>query len=133
MGIDPFLTASAVRLIVAQRLIRLICTNCKIEVDANRHELLPFLNLTPEEKSDLKLYKGEGCPLCNNTGYHGRCGLYEILPINLSIQELIISKAPPYMIKNQAISDGMLSLRHIALEKLRAGLTTVEEVLGATS
>ncbi len=133
MGIDPFLTASAVRLIIAQRLIRLICTNCKIEIDANSHELLPFLNLTPEEKADLKLYKGEGCPLCNKTGYHGRAGLYEILPINLGIQEMIISKAPPYMIRNQAISDGMLSLRHIALEKLKAGLTTVEEVLGATS
>ncbi len=133
MGIDPFLSASAVRLILAQRLIRLICTNCKTEIDTNSNELLPFLNLTPEEKADLKLYKGEGCSLCNKTGYHGRSGLYEILPITLGIQEMIISKAPPYMIRNQAISDGMLSLRNVALEKLRAGLTTIEEVLGATT
>lgn len=133
MGIDPFLTASAVRLIVAQRLIRLICTNCKVEIDSQNNELLPFLNLTAEEKTDLKLFKGEGCALCNKTGYHGRSGLYEILPINLKTQEMIISKAPPYMIRNQAISDGMMSLRQIALDKLRAGLTTVEEVLGATS
>lgn len=133
MGIDPFLTASAVRLIVAQRLIRVICSNCKVETDAQNHELLPFLNLSDKEKADLRLFKGEGCPLCNKTGYRGRNGLYEILPINQNIQEMIISKVPPYTIRNQAIADGMMSLRSIALEKLRAGLTTIEEVLGATS
>lgn len=133
MGIDPFLTASAVRLIIAQRLIRLICPHCKVEINTQTNELLPFLNLTQEEKADLKLYRGEGCQLCNKTGYHGRCGLYEVLPIDLGIQEMIISKAAPFTIRNQAVSNGMMSLRNIALEKLKAGLTTVEEVLGATT
>jgi len=133
MGIDPFLTSSAVRLIVAQRLIRLICPHCKEQIALDSNERLPFLNLTDEEKGDLTLYRGKGCALCGNTGYRGRIGLYEVLPITTAIQELIISKAAPFTIKNKAVSEGMMTLRDIAMEKLRAGLTTVEEVLGATT
>jgi type IV pilus assembly protein PilB len=133
MGIDPFLTASSVRLIIAQRLIRKICPHCKVQTDPGKSELLSFLNLSSKELSELKLYEGKGCPLCNNTGYSGRCGLYEVLPVDLEIQEMIISKAPPYSIKDKAVSKGMETLRTIALQKLKAGLTTVEEVLGATS
>ena len=133
MGIDPFLTSSAVRLIVAQRLIRLICPHCKEPVAQDSSERLPYLNLTDDEKGDLTLYRGKGCALCGNTGYRGRIGLYEVLPITPTIQELIISKAAPFTIKNKAVSEGMMTLRDIAMEKLRAGLTTVEEVLGATT
>lgn len=133
MGIDPFLTSSAVRLIVAQRLIRLICPNCKEEISKETHERLVYLNLPEEERKTLKLYHGKGCSYCGNTGYRGRAGLYEILPISPDIQELIISKAAPNSIKAKAISEGMLALREIAILKLKDGLTTVEEVLGATS
>ncbi|NLE00090.1 MAG: Flp pilus assembly complex ATPase component TadA, partial [Fibrobacter sp.] len=133
MGIDPFLTASAVRLIVAQRLIRLICKDCKEPVDLEKNELVQFLKLKPNELEGFKMFRGKGCPLCNNSGYRGRCGLYEVLPITPVIQEMILSKAPPFAIQKQAAADGMQTLRAIALEKLRAGLTTIEEVLGATS
>jgi type IV pilus assembly protein PilB len=133
MGIDPFLAASAVRLIVAQRLIRLICPNCKAPVDQNKHKLFPFLNLSPEDRKNLTVFQGKGCAMCNNTGYKGRCGLYEVLPVNTEIQEMIISKAPPYSIKEKAIAEGMNTLRAIALEKLKSGLTTIEEVLSATN
>jgi type IV pilus assembly protein PilB len=133
MGVDPYLSASAVRLIVAQRLIRLICQNCKIEIDPNKNDLLPYLHLTPEERNEIRLFKGKGCTICNNTGYKGRCGLYEVLPIDQSIQELIISKAPPFTIKNKAIADGMTTIRGTGLAKMSAGLTSIEEVIGATT
>jgi type IV pilus assembly protein PilB len=133
MGVDPYLSASAVRLIVAQRLIRLICQNCKIEIDPSKNDLLPYLHLTPEERNEIKLFKGKGCSICNNTGYKGRCGLYEVLPIDQSIQELIISKAPPFTIKNKAIADGMMTIRGSGLVKMKAGLTSIEEVIGATT
>ncbi len=132
MGIDPFLTASAVRLIVAQRLIRLICTNCKEPIPTDNYEPLSLLNLNEEERAGIRLYRGKGCSLCGNTGYRGRAGLYEVLPITPAIQELIISKAAPFTIKTKAVSEGMLTLRDVGIEKLKAGLTTVEEVLGAT-
>jgi len=133
MGIDPFLTSSAVRLIVAQRLIRLICPNCKEQITHESNEHLIYLNLPEEEKKGLTLYRGKGCAHCGNTGYKGRAGLYEIMPINADIQELIISKAAPFTIKAKGVADGMLTLRDIAMLKLRDGLTTVEEVLGATT
>jgi type IV pilus assembly protein PilB len=133
MGIDPFLTSSAVRLIVAQRLVRLICTHCKEPVSTENNELLGYLGLSDEERSGMNIFKGKGCSMCGNTGYHGRAGLYEIMPITQTIQELIIAKAAPFTIKEKAVSEGMLTLRDVGLEKLKAGLTTVEEVLGATT
>ena len=133
MGIDPFLTASAVRLIVAQRLIRLICTNCKEPISSDNDERLSFLNLNDDDRMNIQLYKGKGCSLCGNTGYRGRAGLYEALPITSAIQELIVSKAPPFTIKTKAVTEGMLTLRDVGIEKLRDGITTVEEVLGATT
>ncbi|MFP4163341.1 MAG: type IV-A pilus assembly ATPase PilB [Chitinispirillaceae bacterium] len=133
MGVDAFLCASAVRLIIAQRLIRLICTNCKEEIDPKKNDLVQFLKLPPEELKDLRLFKGSGCSICNGTGYKGRAGLYEVLPINTGIQEMVMDKKPPYLIKNAAMDDGMLSLRQVGMRKLKQGLTTVEEILGATA
>ncbi|MDG5814479.1 type IV-A pilus assembly ATPase PilB [Chitinispirillales bacterium ANBcel5] len=133
MGVDSFLAASSVRLIVAQRLIRLICTNCKEQISVEDNEFVPFLKLPLEEVKNLKLFKGQGCQLCNNTGYKGRCGLYEVLPITLDIQELVMDKAPPHIIKKKALEDGMLSLRMCGLEKMKKGLTTIEEIIGATA
>jgi type IV pilus assembly protein PilB len=133
MGIDPFLTSSAVRIIVAQRLIRLICENCKEPVPSGTSERLGFLNLPEDMINNLQLFHGKGCSACGNTGFRGRAGLYEVMPISPAIQELIISKAAPFTIKKQAVADGMLTLRDVAIQKLTAGITTVEEVLGATA
>ncbi len=133
MGVDPFLSASAVRCIVAQRLIRKICPDCKEQIDPSKHEMLPFLHLTKSELDNLTIYQGKGCSTCNNTGYKGRCGLYEILPITSAIQDLIINKAPPFTIQSKAVEEGMLTLRMVGLQKLKAGITTVNEVVGATT
>jgi len=133
MGIDVFLCSSAVRLIIAQRLVRLICPECRQAVDPKGYDAIQFLKLSPEELKNITFYKGAGCTLCNGTGYKGRAGLYEILPITTNIQEMVMDKKPPYMIKKAAIEEGMTSLRMAGMDKLREGLTTVEEVLGATS
>jgi type IV pilus assembly protein PilB len=133
MGVDPFLSASAVRCIVAQRLIRTICPDCKEQIDPSKHEMLPFLHLTKSELDNLTVYQGKGCSTCNNTGYKGRCGLYEILPITPAIQDLIVNKAPPFTILSKAVEEGMMTLRMVGLQKLKAGITTVNEVVGATT
>ncbi|MDR0306993.1 MAG: type IV-A pilus assembly ATPase PilB [Chitinispirillales bacterium] len=133
MGVDAFLCASAVRLIIAQRLIRLICTNCKQPLNHEKNELLQFLNLTTEELNDMTFYKGAGCQQCNGTGYKGRAGLYEVLPVTANIQEMIMEKKAPPLIKKAAVEEGMTTLRMAGIEKLKNGLTTVEEVLGATA
>jgi len=133
MGIDVFLCASAVRLIIAQRLIKLVCPECKQPVDPKNNEHVQFLKLPPEELKNITFYKGAGCPICNGTGYKGRAGLYEVLPITTNIQEMVMDKKPPYLIKKTAVEEGMTSLRMAGIEKLKAGLTTVEEVLSATS
>jgi type IV pilus assembly protein PilB len=132
MGVDVFLCATAVRLIIAQRLIRLICPDCRAPVDQKNNEVVQFLKLTPEELKNITFYKGVGCSTCNGTGYKGRAGLYEVLPMSVNIQEMVMDKKPPYLIKKAAIEEGMMSLRMAGLEKLRDGLTTVEEILGAT-
>ncbi len=85
--------------------------NVNKKVDPAKHELISYLNLSPSEIASMKIYEGKGCPHCNNTGYKGRCGLYEVLPITSAIQELIIAKAPPFTIQSKAIEEGMLSLR----------------------
>jgi type IV pilus assembly protein PilB len=133
MGVDPFLSASAVKCIIAQRLIRLLCPECKEKVDITKHELISYLKLSRSELDSLTIYEGKGCNHCNDTGYRGRCGLYEILPITPAIQELIVAKAPPFSIQNKAIEEGMISLRAAGMEKLKAGLTSVGEVVSATT
>lgn len=133
MGVDPFLSASAVRCIVAQRLIRTICPDCKEQIDPSKHEMLPFLHLTKSELENLSVFQGKGCSTCNHTGYKGRCGLYEILPITAAIQDLIVNKAPPFTILSKAVEEGMMTLRMVGLQKLKAGITTVNEVVGATT
>ena len=133
MGVDPFLSASAVKCIIAQRLIRLLCKECKVKVDASKDELISYLNFSKSETDSLTIYEGKGCPYCNDTGYRGRCGLYEILPITPAIQELIVAKAPPFTIRSKAIEEGMISLRAAGIDKLKAGLTSVREVVGATT
>lgn len=131
MGIEPFLVASSVNLIAAQRLARVICENCKTPIQVSQQMLLN-LGALPDELQGITCYKGAGCPQCNNTGYKGRVALYEVMPVREEIRELILQGASASEIKKEAIRLGMKTLRQSALTKLREGLTTVEEVLKST-
>jgi type IV pilus assembly protein PilB len=131
MGIEPFLVASAVHLILAQRLARRICENCKIPVHVSP-QLLLNLGVPSEELQGFTCYKGTGCQACSNTGYKGRVAIYEVMPVTESVRELILQGATANEIKKEAIQQGMKTLRQAALTKLKEGITTVEEVLKTT-
>lgn len=131
MGIEPFLVATSVNLIQAQRLIRTICKNCKEEVHVPVEGLIE-IGFSPEEAPDIKLYKGKGCKICNNTGYKGRIGLYEVMEITEELRELIIIGASAMELRRKAIELGMITLRGSGLCKLRDGTTTIEEVVKET-
>ena len=131
MGIEPFLVATSVNLIQAQRLIRRICKDCKKE-HPTPVEALVEIGFTPDESQTIKTYKGNGCPTCNETGYKGRIGLYEVMEITEEIRELILIGASAIELRKKAIDDGMITLRESGLQKIRAGVTTIEEVLRET-
>ena len=131
MGIEPFLVATSVNIIQAQRLIRRICSECKEEVHLPPEGLVE-IGFTKEEAPSLKLYKGKGCSTCNNTGYKGRVGLYEVMEINDELRELIIIGASAMELRKKAIDLGMITLRESGLCKIREGITTIEEVVKET-
>jgi type IV pilus assembly protein PilB len=131
MGIEPFLVATSVNLIQAQRLIRRVCKDCKRE-QPNPEEALVEIGFSPEEAKKLKTYKGHGCVTCNNTGYKGRVGLYEVMEVTDEIRELILIGASALELRKKAIEDGMITLRESGLHKIRAGITTIEEVVRET-
>ncbi len=131
MGIEPFLVASSVILILAQRLTRRICTNCK-DVDPVAVEALEEAGFRQKNLEELVVYKGKGCDKCTKTGYKGRVALYEVMPIKSKIRELILQGATTEEIKTQAISEKMKTLRMSGLEKILEGVTTIEEVLANT-
>jgi type IV pilus assembly protein PilB len=131
MGIEPFLVATSVNLIQAQRLIRRVCGECK-EVHPTPSEALIEIGFTPDEARELKIYKGKGCAKCNNTGYKGRVGLYEVMEITDDIRELILIGASALELRKRAIENGMLTLRASGLVKIRNGVTTIEEVVRET-
>ncbi|RMG71848.1 MAG: type IV-A pilus assembly ATPase PilB [Nitrospirae bacterium] len=128
MGIEPFLVSSSVVLILAQRLARKICPNCKVEEKVPKEGLLK-VGFTEEEVKDLKVFKGKGCPSCNNSGYKGRVALYEVMPIKEELKELILEGASSQEIKRSAIRLGMKTLRRSGLNKVKEGITSIEEVL----
>jgi type IV pilus assembly protein PilB len=131
MGIEPFLVASSVNLILAQRLARRICSECKEEIEP-QPEALRDLGVKMEEIDEIALYKGQGCSTCNNTGYKGRVALYEVMPISDEIKELILAGATSLEIKKEAVRLGMLTLRMAGITKIKEGVTTIEEVLRCT-
>ncbi len=128
MGVEPFLVASAVNLIVAQRLARKVCLDCK-EEDEVPPEALRDLGVKMEDiDTGVTVYKGRGCPVCNNTGYKGRVALYEVMPIWDELKELILAGASALELKKDAVRLGMQTLRMSAINKLKEGITTVQEV-----
>jgi len=131
MGIEPFLVATSVNIIQAQRLIRRICKECKEEVHMPSEGLVE-IGFKPEEVGDVRLYKGRGCQACNNTGYKGRVGLYEVMEITDELRELIIIGASAMELRRKAIELGMITLRESGLCKIRDGITTIEEVIKET-
>jgi type IV pilus assembly protein PilB len=131
MGIEPFLVATSVNLIQAQRLIRRVCKDCKRE-HQTPPEALMEVGFSADEAKTLKTFKGKGCSTCNNTGYKGRIGLYEVMEVNDEIRELILIGASALELRKKAIEDGMITLRESGLHKIRAGLTTLEEVVRET-
>ena len=131
MGVEPFLIASAVILILAQRLIRKICSECKEQIQVHP-QLLIDLGIPPDEVKTFPVFKGKGCPICSNTGYKGRLGLYEVMPLKEEIKELILSRASTSEIKKEAVRLGMKTLRQSGIHKVRTGATTIDEVLRAT-
>lgn len=131
MGIEPFLVATSVNLIQAQRLIRRICSECKTE-SPMPPETLMEVGFSLDEAKTLRTFKGTGCDKCNNTGYKGRVGLYEVLEITDDVRELILVGASALELRKKAIEDGMITLRESGLHKIRNGVTTLEEVVRET-
>jgi type IV pilus assembly protein PilB len=131
MGIEPFLVATSVHLICAQRLVRRICKDCIEPIDVPPQTLIDA-GFTPEESKTVKIQKGKGCTVCNNTGYKGRCGLYEVMEVDDEIRELVLVGASAVELKKKAIERGMITLRRSGLIKVAAGMTTLEEVARET-
>ena len=129
MGVEPFLVASSIGGVLAQRLVRRICSGCKVEFEASE-ALLKTIGM---EGKKIKLYKGEGCRACGNTGYKGRAGIYEILTMNEEIRTLVTENASADKIRHAGIKAGMKLLRQDGIEKALKGITTVEEVMRVTA
>jgi type IV pilus assembly protein PilB len=131
MGVPPFLITATLEAVLAQRLVRKICKDCR-EQTMPSTEMLSQLNLTPEEVIDKKFYRGRGCATCNNTGFKGRTGLFEWMPINDQIRERINRGASTEKIRDIAMQTGMVPLRESGLEKVFNGISTIEEVVRET-
>ena len=129
MGIEPFLVASTIEGVMAQRLVRTICPNCKVEYHPEHHEIPPDF---PSNGDRLTLYRGVGCRTCHQTGFRGRTGIYELMATGDTIRELAVQRVNAAVIRNQALKEGMISLRQDGWRKVLAGLTTIEEVARVT-
>jgi len=131
LGIEKFLITATIEAVVAQRLVRRICTSCKAEYTPTEDQLLA-LQLTPEEVSGRRFYYGKGCDYCNNTGYRGRLGLYEIMVVNDRIRDLVMEDASTSVIRREARKFGMRSLRESGMLAIFDGITSIDEVVAAT-
>ena len=131
MGVESFLVATSVHLICAQRLIRRICRQCR-QADDPPVEALIDAGFAPAEAREILTYRGRGCDACNHTGYKGRLGLFEVMEIGDGLRELILRGGSSAQLKQKAIQGGMITLRASGLQKIRDGVTTLEEVLRET-
>ena len=131
MGIEPFLVASSVNLICAQRLVRRVCANCKQDLPLPPAALAEA-GVAEEDANTVVPKKGAGCERCNNTGYKGRVGLYEVMELTDELRELVLVGASALELRRKAIEEGMLTLRQSGLRKVKEGLTTIEEVARET-
>jgi len=131
MGVEPFLISSSMDAILAQRLIRKICSACRTPYEPTE-EILRQIGLSPSEVGDKQFFYGRGCTVCNNTGYKGRKGIFELLKITNPIRELINERAPAVVVRQKAVEEGMVTLRQDGLRNIFDGETTIEEILKYT-
>ena len=131
MGIEPFLVASSLNLICAQRLVRRICTHCS-EPCPTPAPALVQAGFSPDDAHTVVPNRGRGCDKCNNTGFKGRVGLYEVMEVSDALRELILVGASGPELRRKAIEEGMITLRGSGLRKITEGVTTIEEVLRET-
>ena len=131
LGVEPFLVASSVNLILAQRLVRVICSGCKSPVELPPQAFID-IGANREDVSTFHSFRGVGCPACSGSGYRGRLALYEVMPISDELRELILNGASAAELKRAAIESGMITLRQSGIQKLREGVTTIEEVVRVT-
>ena len=130
MGVEPFLTASAVDCVIAQRLVRKLCEYCREPYNPSMEVLrqIGFANRAVEERDDVTLFRAGGCPRCNNTGCKGRMGIYEIMLVTEAVERLIIERKSADEIGRVARAEGMMALRQDGLERVLQGMTSIEEI-----
>ena len=131
MGVEPFLISSSLMAVLAQRLVRTVCKKCRTPFEPTENQL-SLLNLSPHDIGDKVFYYGRGCPACNDTGYKGRKGIFELLQITDQIRTLINDRAPTVVVRQKAVEQGMVTLREDGLRGIFDGETTIEEVLKYT-
>ncbi len=131
LGLEPFLITATLEAVIAQRLVRRICTSCKAEYKPTEEQLME-LNLKPEDVGDRTFYYGKGCDYCNGTGYRGRMGIFEIMVLNDHLRELIMDRAASAILRREAIKGGMRTLRDSGLLAIYDGVTTLDEVVRET-
>jgi len=127
MGVEPFLISSTLEAVVGQRLVRTICEHCKTPYDPD-DDVLGILDLTREDVGGRSFFYGAGCSSCNDTGYHGRRGIYEYLSVSEPIRKMINERQPTLVIRQKAIELGMRTMREDGIRNLLDGYTTVDEV-----
>lgn len=132
MGVEPFLISSSVLMVIAQRLVRKICPKCKESYEVSA-DVLEDLNIKPKEGEKIIFYKGMGCQYCANTGYKGRAAIYEIMTMNDETRKIILKRGTASDVKKIAISSGMITLREAGIRKVKAGVTSIEELLRVTT
>lgn len=128
MGVKPFLVASSIQAIMAQRLIRVLCPKCKVPDDNPDPHFLRLLDISPEDLKEHQLYKAVGCSQCQGTGFRGRLGIFELFEMNNELRELAFSRAPTTEIRKAAVASGMKTLVDDGKLKVFSGLTTPGEV-----
>jgi type IV pilus assembly protein PilB len=131
MGTEPFLISSTLMAVLAQRLVRTICKNCRTPFEPTENQL-SLLNLSPHDLGDKVFYYGRGCSTCNDTGYKGRKGIFELLTVNDAIRAMINERAPTVVLRQKAVELGMITLREDGLRSIFDGDTTIEEVVKYT-
>jgi type IV pilus assembly protein PilB len=131
MGVEPFLISSTLMAVLAQRLVRTICKKCRTPFEPTESQLA-LLNLSPHDIGDKVFYYGRGCSVCNDTGYRGRKGIFELLVINEALRALINERAPTIVMRQKAVELGMVTLREDGLRSIFDGDTTIEEVVKYT-
>ncbi|HPO09826.1 MAG TPA: ATPase, T2SS/T4P/T4SS family, partial [bacterium] len=131
MGVEPYLVSSSVIGVVAQRLMRCICSNCKEEYQPE-HDVLVGLGMDAPEFQDIRYYRGKGCEDCKFLGYKGRTAIYEIMLMDEEIRDLTVQRVSTSVLKDHALKAGMKTLRKAALEKVRQGVTTLDDLMRVT-